>query len=173
MRRCISKVRGFTLAEILIATGLFAVAVTGLISLFPTVQRVTREGEEEARAALIAQNILDTLTLPSPSGLFSLATGTSGGTLRLEPIDPRMTSEHFVAYGASCEPLFPVDREKADMPVTMPEALDITTLRLTSKPSLPGLVHAEVEVAAPAAAPASGRSTHRFVRLFPMPVNHD
>jgi prepilin-type N-terminal cleavage/methylation domain-containing protein len=164
---------GFTLLEILIATGLFAIAVTGLIALFPMVQRVSREGEEEARATLIAQNILDALPLSAPSGSFSLATGASGGTLRFETVDPHGTSEHFVAYGASCEPLFPLVREHSDIPATDPEALDITTLRLTVTPSLPGLVRTEVDVASPASAPASGRTTHHFVRLFPMPASHD
>ena len=85
MRSTDVPLRGFTLLEILIATGLFAIAVTGLIALFPTVQRVSREGEEEARATLIAENILDTLTLPSRPGAFSLATGSSGRSLCFEP----------------------------------------------------------------------------------------
>jgi prepilin-type N-terminal cleavage/methylation domain-containing protein len=168
-----SRKSGFTLLEILIATGLFAIAVTGLIALFPMVQRVSREGEEEARATLIAQNILDALPLSASSGSFSLATGTSGGTLRYETIDPRMTSEHSVSCGASCEPLFPLEPGKNDTPVTAPEALDIATLRLNITPSLPGLVSTEVVVVSPASAPASGRSTHRFVRLFQMPSRHD
>lgn len=165
--------RGFTLLEILIATGLFAFAVTGLIALFPAAQHVTRQGEEEARAALIAGNILDTLAIRGTAGSFALATGTAEGKPRLEALDPRVPGEHAVAYGASCEPLFPLDREKAVSPVSDPEALDIATLSLMKKPSLPGLVVAEVDVASPAGAPASGRSTNRFVRLFPVPPDHD
>jgi len=168
-----ARPRGFTLIEILLATGLFAVAVTGLIALFPTARRVSREGEEEARATLIAGNILDTLAASSPSGYFPLATGTSGGELRLERLDPRAPGQHSVAYGAACEPLFPLDPGKADLPSANPEALDIVTLRLEKKPSLPGLVVAEVDVASPAAAPAAGRSTNRFVRMFPIPPGHD
>jgi hypothetical protein len=159
--------------EILIATGLFTVAVTGLIALFPAVYRVSREGEEEARAALIAENTLNELSLKSDSGSFSLAIGTSEGALRFEPVDPRVASEHYVAYGASCEPLFPMDREKVSVPVTNPDALDILTVRLGTKPALPGLVIAEIEVSSPASAPASGRSMHRFIRLFQMPPDHD
>lgn len=168
-----ARSHGFTLMELLIATGLFAVAVTGLVALFPTAQRVSREGEEEARATLIAGNVLDALARSSPDGSFPLATGTTEGELRFEPLDPRVPSEHSVAYGSACEPLSPMDRENADLPVTNPEILDITTLRLGTKASLPGLVVAEVDVASPAAAPASGRSTNRFIRLFPMPPDHD
>jgi prepilin-type N-terminal cleavage/methylation domain-containing protein len=170
----IARPCGFTLMELLIATGLFAVAVTGLIALFPTAQRVSREGEEESRATLIAGSILDTLAASSSSGCFSLATGTkAGGELRLEQLDPRMPDEHSVAYGSSCEPLFPLEPEKAGLPVGNPEVLDIATLTLKTRSTLPGLVVAEVDVVSPAAAPASGRSTNRFVRLFPMPADHD
>lgn len=165
--------RGFTLMEILIATGLFAFAVTGLIALFPMAQRISREGEEEARAALIAGNILDTLAVNAASGSFSLATGTSGGSIRIERIDPFSSGEHSVAYGAACEPLFAMDQNQVEKPAGNPEALDIAMLRLARKSSLPGLVVAEVDVASPAAAPASGRTTNRFVRLFPLPSSHD
>lgn len=173
MRSTETPMRGFTLLEILIATGFFAIAVTGLIALFPTVQRVSREGEEEARATLIAENILETLALPSRPGAFSLATGLSGRSLCFEALDPLIPSEHFVAYGPACEPLFPLEQEKARLSVTNPEVLDVATVRLGTKTSLPGLVLAEIEVASPASAPASGRSTRRFVRLFPMPPVHD
>ena len=167
-----SRSRGFTLMEILIATALFAVAVTGLIALFPTAQRVSREGEEEARAALIAGNILDTLAIHSSSWCFSLPIGTTGGMLQFEALNPGEPGEHSVAYGASCEPLFAVNRDQAAMPAGNPDALAIATLHLGTKSSLPGLVIAEVDVASPAAAPASARSTHRFVRIFPMPPDH-
>jgi prepilin-type N-terminal cleavage/methylation domain-containing protein len=167
-----TRTHGFTLLEILIAMGLFAIAVTGLIALFPAVQRVSLQGEEEARATLIAENILETLAIPS-SRSFQVATGTKEGKLVFEALDPFTGRERSVVYGASCEPLFPVDGENAVRPATNPESLDLATVRLESKPSLPGLVLAEIEVSSPAAAPASSRSSHRFVRLFPMPPVHE
>jgi type II secretory pathway pseudopilin PulG len=173
VRKGASNPRGFTLLEILVATGFFALAVTGLIALFPLVQRVSREGEEEARGTMIAENILSVLALPSASGSFRLATGIRDGDPLYEQIDPTASSEHCVAYGSACEPLFPLDGGKAGLPVTTPGALDVATVRLTAKPSLPGLVVAEVDVASPASAPASGRSTHRFLRLYPVPSRHE
>jgi len=164
---------GFTLVEILIAVFLSAFAVVGLISFFSLSQRISREGEEEARAALIAENILNTLTLNPRSGSFSLATATSEGTLHFESIDPRKTSNRSVVYGAACEPLFAMDPEKTDSPVSTPEALAVATVRLEKKSSLPGLVQADIEIGSPAAAPSSGRSIQRFVRLLPMPPTHD
>lgn len=173
MRSSDAPMRGFTLLEILIATGLFAVAVTGLIALFPMAQRISREGEEEARGTMIAENIFSALSLRSASGSFRLAIGMEEGDLRFEQLDPFPASEHSVAYGTACEPLFPLERGKADLPVNVPEALDIATLRLVTKPALPGLVVAEVDVASPAAAPAAGRSSRRFVRLFPLQARHE
>jgi len=164
---------GFTLTEILIATGIFAVAVTGLIALFPTAQRVAREGEEEARAAMIAGNILDALDVQSPDGCFTVATGISGGALKMEQLDPRTATSCFIVYGASCEPISPVEKDTADRPVENPQALDIATLRFEKKSSLPGLVVADLEIASPASAPSSGRITNHFVRIYSLPACHE
>jgi prepilin-type N-terminal cleavage/methylation domain-containing protein len=164
---------GFTLTEILIATGIFAFAVTGLIALFPTAQRVSREGEEEARAAMIAGDILDALDVQSSDGCFTVATGISGGALKMEQLDPRTATSCCVIYGASCEPIASLEKDSVDRPVDNPQALDIATLRLEKKSSLPGLVVADLEITSPASAPASGRMTNHFERIYPLPMSHE
>ena len=114
---------GFTLSEILIALGIFSIAVTGLMTLFPVAQKTEREATQEWQSAMIASGILETLALPSTQGKLRLAVGMSNGTA-------------------------------------------VATLRLSRKASLPGVTVAEVDVASPAAAPVSGRSVRRFVRLL-------
>jgi hypothetical protein len=57
--------------------------------------------------------------------------------------------------------------------VDNPQALDIATLRLEKRSSLPGLVVADLEITSPASAPASGRLTNHFERIYPLPMSHE
>lgn len=159
--------KAFTLLEILVALGIFAVAVAGLISLFPSILKVTREGEEEARATLIASSILDMLPIHRPDGECTLATGMEGGSLHLITI-AATPSQHLIAYGPSCEPIRELDAAQLEHPCTDPSVTDLALLILSSKTSLPGLMEAEVDVSSPASAPLEGRTIFRFVRLLPL-----
>lgn len=157
---------GFTLAEILIALGIAAVAVAGVCSLFPLVARISREGEEQARAARIAGNIMDTLASSRGNGRL-IATGMNGEDILLEDVPAKESIRH-VAYGPSCEPIRKLTPEEAASPLGDPNITDIAILRLGPKKSLPGLLVAEVDVLSPASAPPGGRSVNRFVRLLPL-----
>lgn len=158
---------GFTLAEILIALGLFALAVTGLLVLFPVAHRTEREGTEETRASLIAGNIMDALCLSPSHGTVALATGVSNGSPVFAFLDPKTTTNVSVACGASCDPLCLLRDEEAAEPVGNHGAVAVATLHLSRKSSLPRMTVAEVEVSSPASAPLAGRTVRRFVRLVP------
>lgn len=159
----------FTLTEILIALGIFAMAVTGLLGLFSYSHRTDREGMDETRAALIAGSIMDSLSLSSSNSLLAMATGITNGVPRLEFLDPKNATNRSVAYTASCEPLRPIPEEGVSAPVTNPEASAVATLRLSRKPQLPCMTVAEVEISSPASAPAEGRTVRRFIRLIAVP----
>lgn len=159
---------GFTLAEILIALAIFAVAVTGVLALFPLAQRTEREGGEEARSALIADNIMGGLHAGDEgSGKLSLAVA-SGETTRWESLDPLLPSERSVAFDSSCEPVRPLTPEESSEAVPDHSVVAVATLRLSRKPSLPSLCVAEVDVSFPASAAAASRRIHRYVRLLPL-----
>jgi prepilin-type N-terminal cleavage/methylation domain-containing protein len=162
-------IHGFTLAEILIALGLFAVATAGMIALFPRTLRIAREGEEEARAARIASNLLEVLDGAPRPGTFRLAGGISAEGLRMESIDPDDPHPHPVAYGMDCLPVRLLSEEEAGRPVDDGSVSDVATLRLSRSTAHPGMILAEVDVAGPASAPSAGRSSHRFLRLLPDP----
>lgn len=159
----------FTLTEILIALGIFAMAVTGLMGLFSYSHRTDREGMDETRAAVIAGSIMDSLSLSSSNSLLAMATGITNGVPRLEFLDPKTATNRSVAYAASCEPLCPLPEEGAGRPVPNPEASAVATLHLSHKSQLPCLAVAEVEISSPASAPAEGRTIRRFIRLIPVP----
>jgi hypothetical protein len=168
VRRKSPSAQGFTLAEILIALGIFAVAVTGLLVLLPIAHRTEREGIGETRATLIAGNIMDALFLSPSNGTLSLAVGTTNGTTRWEFLNPEAATNRSVAYDASCEPIQPLEPAESRSPVTNPAAEAVATLNLSRKPALPSMTIAEVTVSYPASAPADGRTVRRFVRLIPM-----
>lgn len=157
----------FALAEILIALGIAAMAVAGICSLFPHVLKIARDGEEEARAARIAGNIMGILASSQKGKSLMMATGSSGDALELEEI-PVEGQSHQVAYGPSCLPVRKLTPEEASSPIGDPDISDIAILRLGGKKSLPGLLVAEVDVLSPSSAPGDARTSRRFVRLLPV-----
>lgn len=161
---------GFTLSEILIALGIFAVAVTGVLALFPLAQRTEREGEEEARSALIAENIMGGLHAAGSARELSMAL-FPGNSAPWKMLDPLLPAEQSVAYDSSCEPLRPLAQGESKDPVDDREAVAVATLRISRKPSLPSLCVAEVDISFPASVPASARRIHRYIRLLPLPPN--
>lgn len=160
------RARAFALAEILIALGIAAVATAGICSLFPHVLRIAREGEEQARAARIAANIMGTLESSPNGGPMMMATGSSDDALVFEEIGVNEQPPG-VAYGPSCQPVRKLLPEEASSPVGDPDITDLAMLRIGTRKSLPGLVVAEVDVLSPSSAPAGERTSRRFVRLLP------
>ena len=161
----------FSLVEILIALGLFAVAISALLALFPVALRTERESVEETRAMIIASGVMDALAPADSVSSLRIATSMSNGLPVWENIPaPFGKSTNFaIAYTASCEPILKLTGEEATNPLRDPRASALVTVSLVQKPSLPGLLSAEVSVGSPASAPAPGRSTQRFVRLISIP----
>ena len=157
---------GFTLSEILIALGIFSIAVTGLMTLFPVAQKTEREATQEWQSAMIASGIMETLALPSTQGKLRLAVGLSNGCPRWDFFKEETPADVAVLYDSSCEPVRPLGAQERDLPIPGHDGTAVATLRLSRKASLPGVTVAEVDVASPAAAPVSGRSVRRFVRLL-------
>ena len=52
---------GFSLTEVVIALGIFAVSMVGVIALFPVASSAGRESSEETQAAILAQTIFSDL----------------------------------------------------------------------------------------------------------------
>lgn len=160
----------FSLLEILVALGLFAIAIAGLLALFPIALHSDKESEEETRSLFIASGVMEALNSGEGHGIFQLATGMSNSVPVLEILSPSKNSFFFIAYNTSCEPIRKLTASEAELPVNDPNASAIVTLALISKPPLPGLLTAEVTIASPASAPASGRSTKHFTRLVAVPL---
>jgi hypothetical protein len=74
-----------------------------------------------------------------------------------------------VAYDSSCEPIRTIPASEATNPVLEQGITALAWLTLSLKRSTPGIVIAEVLVALPPSAPASGRTLHRFTKLLAIP----
>ncbi len=158
----------FSLLEILIALGLFAVVISALLTLFPIALRTEKSSGDETMATLIASGMME--SLPSSEGLGSLnvATRMSNDTPVWEVIPSDGATNIPVAYNASCEPVRRLTAKEAEAPLTDPAIAIVATLSLT-KASVPGLLTAEVAVASPASAPAANRTVQKFTRLIQSP----
>ena len=56
-----SREAAFSLTEVVIALGIFAVSMVGILALFPVASSTGRESSDETQAAILAQTILDDL----------------------------------------------------------------------------------------------------------------
>jgi prepilin-type N-terminal cleavage/methylation domain-containing protein len=160
-----TRTRGFSLLEILIATGIFAGVALAVAGLFSAAHRMEGDSLAEERATLIASGILEGMDRGAAGG-FRIATGTSAGSLLWEHVDPLTTSNRSVAYTAGGLPLRPLDPSLSGEPCLEREISDIADIRITHSKGLPALVSVEIDVSTPASAPAAARAVHRYVRQF-------
>jgi type II secretory pathway pseudopilin PulG len=64
--RCAKRL-GFSLAEVVIALGVIAVAVVAILALFPAALQTGHSAQDETRAAHIAQSVFGSLVAQAPS----------------------------------------------------------------------------------------------------------
>jgi len=164
-----SPAHGFTLVEILVAIGVFSITACALIGLFSVTQKTERDAKEETQATLIASNIMEGLSFGNNSSLLHLATAMSNGVPVWESISSKLPTSCCVAYDSACEPIRAIPSSEATNPVFEQGITALAWLTLSSKRSTPGIVIAEVLVALPPSAPASGRTLHRFTKLLAIP----
>ena len=90
-----NSVRGFTLVETLIATGILVTAIAGLAQLFALSLRFTRESAQSGAALVAAQDKLESLRA------LRFGYDDNGAALtdpRLQPSPPTSLSENVTAY---------------------------------------------------------------------------
>ncbi len=163
--------QAFTLAEILVALGVFSVTAFALIALFSFTHKTERDAKEETQATLIASDIMEGLTFGKDPSSLHLATSMCNGLPVWESIHSQSSTSCCVAYGASCEPIRLISEIEATNPVLGPEITALAWLTLSQKRATPGMVTVEVLVATPASAPASGRTSHRYTKLLAIPTS--
>ncbi|MCX6972135.1 MAG: prepilin-type N-terminal cleavage/methylation domain-containing protein [Verrucomicrobia bacterium] len=158
--------RGFSLIEVVLALGVIAFALVGIMGLFPVAMRSAQESQRETRATLIAQQIFSDLRVasgtnrmyvrgPSPTNSswivtnFSLATDSNTAFLAYDQTGSGLTNNLNSANSA-----------------TNPAAIFLATITVDTNTGTANLSRVQATIEAPAAAPSANRTKYTFVTLM-------
>jgi uncharacterized protein (TIGR02598 family) len=158
--------RGFSLIEVVLALGVIAFALVGIMGLFPVAMKSAQESQRETRATLIAQQIFSDLRVasgthrmyvrgPSPTNSswvvtnFSLATDNNAAFLAYDQAGSGLTNNLTSAN-----------------PVTDPSAIFLATIAVDTNTGTANLSRVQATIEAPAAAPSANRTKYTFVTLM-------
>jgi type II secretory pathway pseudopilin PulG len=161
--RCAKRL-GFTLAEVVIALGVIAVAVLAILAVFPAALQTGHSAQDETRAAQIAQTIFPSLAGQAVSQFNNLQLLLSDNTTRSTPPIDLTTSS-----GAT--PALTLYAENAGELTQDPTkaAYKISFYTNNSVPGFTDLASANLvtlRVAWPANAPAANQTYRDYVRII-------
>jgi uncharacterized protein (TIGR02598 family) len=148
--------RGFSLIEIVIAIGIIAFAIVGIMGLFPVAMRSALESQRETRAAVIAQQIFSDLQVNSGTvrRIFS-GSGTNSQTINLA-----------VAATNPPIPLYFDESGRAEGPTASANSIFLANLYISPDVPITGVTKVEASIETPAAAASSNRTRYSFVTLL-------
>jgi len=183
-----SRRAAFSLTEVVIALGIFAVSMVGVLALFPVASTTGRESSEETQAAIIAQTVLSDLRSSAANLGRTNAWLVSGKNTFVDLIrNIRLTEATNVAIAYDIKRRDRADSAGGDPLIGPPLALkalqsvstteynngvsnipNVTYLSLlTIQPvaQLPGVAQATLEVSTPATARLTNRRVFYFSTL--------
>jgi len=149
---------GFSLIEVVLALGVISFAIVGIMGLFPVAMRAGLESQRETRAVYIARQIFADLQTGPATNTF-LATGTANNRPVWTPIN----------LAAPPQPPSTIYFDEEGRPIgtaATPDSQFLVNLIITTNTPVAGLAHVQIDVMAPATAPAANRSTNTFVTLM-------
>ena len=161
-----SPSRGFSLLEILVALGLFAIGVTIVLNLFPIAQRMRGEAQQKTSATFIAQRIVSTLEATLPEGIVATAPDWINNPSHCMRISLEQPSQHYLSYDAQGQPNGELTASEAKLAVQTKEAVSIATIVLTTKDQPPGMTRVNIIIGTPANLPDSKRQHSEFSLLL-------
>jgi len=180
----------FSLTEVVIALGIFAVSMVGVLALFPVASATSRESSEETQAAILAQTVFTDLRSSAAGRGATNAWLVSGKNTFgdfVSPIRLSVTADVAIAYdikrrdwadsaaGGGTPLIGPPLALKALQAVSSNEyragvanlsnVTYLTQLRLEPVAGVPNLALATVEVSTPAAVGQTNRRAFQFSTL--------
>ena len=180
----------FSLTEVVIALGIFAVSMVGVLALFPVASSAGRESSEETQAAIIAQTVMGDLrasagALGQTNGWMVVGPNTFGQLLT-NRINLNQSSDTAIAYditlrnlansGGGAPQIGPPIGLKAlttvsnyTNAVTVPGAVYLSLTRVRPVGTTPGLAAVTVEVSTPANVALTNRRVYSFSSLLTGP----
>ncbi len=159
-----SKRLGFSLAEVVIALGVIAIAVVAILALFPAALQTGHSAQDETRAAQIAQTIFPSLAGQAVSQFNNLQLLLSDNTTRsTPPVNLTLSS------GAA--PALTLYAQN-DGKLTQDQAKAVYKIYVYTNNSVPGFTDlasanlVTLRVAWPANAPAANQTYRDYVRII-------
>src|SRR6059058_6501490 len=76
--------KAFSLLEVVIALGVIAVGIVGVLAVFPTALQTGHSAQDETRAAHIAQSVFGSLVAQAPSQFNNVQLPLSNGVTQID-----------------------------------------------------------------------------------------
>jgi len=179
----------FSLTEVVIALGIFAVSMVGVLALFPVASSAGRESSEETQAAIIAQTVMGDLRASSSMlGVTNgwLVNGNNTFANFIKPINLNQANDYTIAYniklrdwtdsGGGAPQIGPPIALKAlatatgySNAVSTPGAIYLSLIQTRPVSNLPGLASVRVEISTPANVALTNRRVYTFSSLVAAP----
>ncbi|MFZ4776236.1 MAG: type IV pilus modification PilV family protein [Terrimicrobiaceae bacterium] len=156
----------FSLIEIVLALGVIAFALVGIMGLFPVAMKSAQESQRETRATLIAQQIFSDLRVLSGTNRM-LVRGASAGSSPaiLTNFNLSQNTTAFMAYDAEGRGQ-PNTLDAASFSNSMPDAAFLASIASDTNTGVSNLSRVQTTIETPASAPSTNRSRYTFVTLM-------
>lgn len=163
-----SKVKAFSLIEVVLALGVISVALVGILGLFPVTMGAARESQQETQAAFIARTIYNDLLSAPPRQTFialSSAPLSKGGGSTTLPVDLASPSTHYIAYTPDGLPDGQISQGTFEN--GRPQGGFLVTVRASpsTEAGQESISRLEILVEAPGTLPVRRRESYPFVTL--------
>lgn len=184
----------FSLTEVVIALGIFAVSMVGILALFPVASSAGRESSEETQAAILAQTIFSDLRSSAEAKGKAAAwivrgPNTFNASQWIRPVSLVTPNTNHVAYdliprvnssgpdgtGMIGQPIAlkainqPLSASQYAQPITAPGAIFAAQIAIVPVPNRTGLAEVRVTVEAPASVVQANRRSYVFQSLLYAP----
>jgi uncharacterized protein (TIGR02598 family) len=181
----------FSLTEVVIALGIFAVSMVGVIALFPVASSAGRESSEETQAAILAQTIFSNLRSSTQAkgksaGWIVRGPNTFTNSQWITPVNLTANSTNYVAYdlaprvnssgpdgtGMIGQPISlkaitnSLSASSFSNAITVSNAIFAARITIGPDTNRVGLAQVTVSVETPASVPQSNRRCYVFQSLM-------
>ena len=151
-----ARTHSFSLLEVVIALGVMAVGIVGILAVFPTALQTGHSAQDETRAAHIAQSVFGSLVAGAPSRFSAVL------------LPPTSVTIDLTASSSPTSPTLYADNDGKLIPTAATAAYAIfiytnNSVRGFTDPASANLV--TVRVAWPANAPAANQTLRDYVRI--------
>ena len=153
-----ARTHSFSLLEVVIALGVIAVGIVGVLAVFPTALQTGHSAQDETRAAHIAQSVFGSLVAQAPSQFSGVQLPLSDGVS--PSINLTSPSSSYTLYAGN-------DGQLANSATNASYLITIYTNNPVpgfTDPASANLV--TVRVAWPATAPAANQTFRDYVRII-------